>query len=67
MTDETKRVKVRGTGHSMRPALTASFFPWSQTQVDRKHGRWYLKDWHGLFGNPLIAFLDPTQAVADPA
>lgn len=58
MTNEIERAKVRVTNHPMLPALTASFFPWSQTQVNRKHGRWNLKDWHRLLWNPLIAFLD---------
>jgi len=51
----------------MLPALTASFFSWPQTQVDRKHGWWDLKDWHWLLWDPLIAFLDSTQAEAYPA
>jgi hypothetical protein len=50
----------------MLAALTASFFPWPQTQVDRKHGRWDLKDGHWLIRDPLITFLDSTQADTHP-
>jgi hypothetical protein len=50
----------------MLAALTAALFPWPQAQVDGKHGRWYLKDRHWLFGDPFFAFLNLTQAKAYP-
>jgi hypothetical protein len=63
---DTKCVKMRGKRHLSLAALTTAFFPWPQTEVDREHGRRYLKDRQRLFRVPRFPFLNPTQAEAYP-
>jgi hypothetical protein len=62
-----KRVKVKCKRHLSIAALTATFFPWPQAQVDRKHGWWYLKDGQWLLRVPIFPFLNPAQTEAYPA
>jgi hypothetical protein len=59
-----KRVK-RTFETFLRATLTTTLFPWSQAQINSKHGWRHLKHRHRLVRVPLITFLYRPHAKAN--